>query len=189
MDTRLQTIIAAIIITAVWMLFGFFPACIALIISAFATVFFQSKKTDDFFSNIGMNENKIVIHAQYCGGHPQIVASGLLEADIAIDNSSFAFLTAGKYVKVSYQSVISASSETEKSLTASRLLTLGIFAFAFKKKDMFLKIDLKDDVVGNIAIIFKTTNGKFTNADYISQLIMSKLYLSRASLNIRNEQD
>ena len=63
--------------------------------------------------------------------------------------------------------------DTAERMTLARVLVLGIFAFGFKKKDLFLKIEYHDDIGGVASVVF----GQGTGTDV--QTLSSQLLADR----------
>lgn len=97
--------------------------------------------------------------AEYLGGHAAHVkkASG----NILTDREGVVFKTVvlGKEVfTIPYKGITAIESDTATRLSIGRLLLVGIFAFAWKKKDKFLKITYKDETDFENSVVFGKLN-------------------------------
>ena len=75
--------------------------------------------------------------------------------------------------RVQYASIIGASVDTAERMTLARAVALEIFAFGFKKKDKFLKLDFTDS--GNLAVTVVFAKASFNiEMDTLQGKILAK---------------
>lgn len=95
--------------------------------------------------------------AEYLGGHPTHVKKAT--GNLMTAPSGIVFKTLFKELfTIPYEQISSIESDTADRLSLGRLLMVGIFAFAWKKKDKFLKITYKDATGFEHHIIFGKLN-------------------------------
>lgn len=105
-----------------------------------------------------------VSDVEYKGGHPLITKEG--KANIEIYNSKIAIECFMTRHEIDFKNILNVNYETqdqmEKRITATRLLTLGVFALAFKKKkkttEKFLTVDFRDENDIEITVVFSGSN-------------------------------
>jgi len=91
--------------------------------------------------------------AHYLGGHPacvkQIAGNLITKPEGLVFNAMFK-----DRFTIPYKEITAVESDTAERLSIGRMLLVGIFAFALKKKDKFLKITCKDETGFENNIIF-----------------------------------
>jgi len=92
--------------------------------------------------------------------------------------SSVGFAEGGLVIRVGretrpvrYEDIAEACEETEKSITLGRMLLVGVFALALKKKTHYLRITFKDDTGGSNNLLFECKEARF-----IAQKVMQERY-------------
>jgi hypothetical protein len=83
--------------------------------------------------------------------------------------------------RIPYDQIVSVSVDTAERMTLTRVVLLGIFAFGFKKKDLFLKIEYRDQFGATLALVFAKAPG--TDIQTLSgQLLANRSeFLARSS--------
>lgn len=129
----------------------------------------------------------------YKGGHPKL--SKEKKCNLVISNngveincglSGNAFVSFEQITGVHYET----SEQIEKRITATRLLTLGVFALAFKKKNIekFLTIDYTDNGLDN-TILFNGSNSQVAHSEAFNRLSNFKSTSELKNLNDSNQQN
>lgn len=124
---------------------------------------------------------------EYKGGHPLIVKEGKVDIDLYENKLVIAYSL--NRIEASFRNILNVHYETqeqiEKRITATRLITLGVFALAFKKKkkntDKYLTIDFKDDNGLEYTALF---TGTTSNIAYSSIYNALSTYKSTHNENI-----
>lgn len=119
------------------------------------------KKRQKALQNFVSPDEKIVYeqHAgiSYLGGHPPFGAT-FMDRSMAITDRRIVFLKDAEQgiFSIPYEDMVSVSMETKESLTATRVILVGILAPLWKKKEPFLLIQMKNDIgeISPVAIGF-----------------------------------
>ena len=101
----------------------------------------------------------VTISAEYKGGHPMLTKEK--GCTLKIQNESISISCAGKNAVIGYDTITSIHYETaeqiNRRITATRILALGVFALAFKKKQKdttkYLTIDFKESGIECTTVI------------------------------------
>ena len=89
----------------------------------------------------------------YLGGHPRFLqqTSGVLTTKP--EGLEFGVVFKGNFL-IPYKAISTIEADTAERLSIGRMLLVGIFAFAWKKKDKFLKVTYKDETGFESNVIF-----------------------------------
>lgn len=131
----------------------------------------------------------------YKGGHPKLNKEkkcNLVITDSGINiNCGFngnAFVSFEQITGIHYET----SEQIEKRITATRLLTLGVFALAFKKKkkntEKYLTIDYTDNGLDN-TILFNGPNSQVAHSEAFNRLSSFKSTSELQNQNDSNQQN
>lgn len=130
--------------------------------------------------------NDTSVKVEYKGGHPALPKEG--DCTLKMTNDSVTLsISLARYATIDYATINNISFETAeqigKRITATRLLTLGVFALAFKKKtkdsEKYLTIEFSENGIDS-AVLF---GGKKAQEAY------SKLYERFAGYKNRVEKE
>lgn len=110
----------------------------------------------------------VTIDAEYKGGHPMLDKEK--GCKLQISNDYLSITCGGKVAGIQYENITGIHYETaeqiNRRITATRILTLGVFALAFKKKQKdttkYLTIDFKESGIECTTVI----SGKKSNEAY-----------------------
>jgi len=95
--------------------------------------------------------------AEYLGGHPACVkkmgGSLITKREGLVFNSMFK-----DRFTIPFTQITGVDSDTADKLSLGRMLLVGIFAFAWKKKEKFLKVSYKDETGFENSIVFGKLN-------------------------------
>lgn len=128
--------------------------------------------------------NDVTIKLDYKGGHPSL--SKEKECSLKITNENLSISYGFSSATIDFENVSAINYETaeqiSRRITATRLLTLGVFAFAFKKKkkdnEKYLTVEFIENDIES-AVLF---SGKKTQEAY------SKLYERYAGFKNRQQK-
>lgn len=121
---------------------------------------------DDILGNNKPSSEKIGSESiNYNGGHPQLTRDGNCTLTVRGDGITVSLNIFGSQ-SIAIQDIIDIHLETqeqiEERVTATRLFTLGVFAFAFKKKkknsEKYLTVDFKDSAGLTNTMLFSGKN-------------------------------
>ena len=117
--------------------------------------------------------DRVAPRVQYEGGNPSLITSMSMRAIVNSDSISFLPLFIPEANKglgtttttIPYSTIsniqVESQQEIERRITATRLLALGVFAFAVKKKEIhvseYLTIDVKDENDLEFTMVFSGT--------------------------------
>ena len=73
--------------------------------------------------------------------------------------------------RIPYDKIVDATVDTVEQFTLTRAVLVGIFAFGFKRKDKFLKLDYIDEVGTASSAVF--AKGPLAECDHIRGLILT----------------
>ncbi len=130
--------------------------------------------------------NDTSVKVEYKGGHPSLPKEG--DCTLKMTNDSVTLsISLARYATIDYATINNISFETAeqigKRITATRLLTLGVFALAFKKKtkdsEKYLTIEFSENGIDSAVLL----GGKKAQEAY------SKLYERFAGYKNRVEKD
>lgn len=95
--------------------------------------------------------------ANYLGGHPayvkQIPGNLVTKPEGLVFNAMFK-----DRFTISYKEITAVESDTAEHLTLGRMLLVGVFSLAWKKKDKFLKVSYKDNTGFQNEVVFGKLN-------------------------------
>lgn len=97
--------------------------------------------------------------AQYLGGHPDILKQ--TSGNITTLREGLSFKEAWPFkgnLLIPYDEITAVDSDTAEHLSLGRMLFVGILAFAWKKKEKFLKITYKDKTGFDSSVVFGKLN-------------------------------
>lgn len=154
--------------------FGWFSAFIAF---AFCKIMYDNAKIKTarrHMQPLNLSSN-CPIHILSClGNFPGYVFSYPQEVFLAIDIKGLGIWISGSNSVhlFTYDQVISATTETKESITAGRIIAMGLLALACKKKTDFLKVTIENGYIFHM--VFQTES-----AGILSQQIMNAKYSYR----------
>ncbi|MBT2290202.1 hypothetical protein J7E73_13830 [Paenibacillus albidus] len=138
-------------------------------------------------TEIGKSELPTILHTyrdiNYLGGHPLVPVGSVNEGTLYISQDKIFYMdstTSAKMLfELSMNNIIRCSIENKESLTAGRILLVGILAWAFKKNTSYIRIEFNDEL-GNVSnlIIVPTQDNSDQAAEInanINQLKMSSI--------------
>jgi hypothetical protein len=122
----------------------------------------SGKKRQKALQNFVSPDEKIVYeqHAgvSYLGGHPPFGAPFTDGSMIVTDRSIIFLKDVEKGIfTIPYEDMVSVSTETKESLTATRVILVGIFAPLWKKKEPFVLIQMKNEIGETSPVAFGFT--------------------------------
>lgn len=107
------------------------------------------------------NSNKKVYVVKYLGGHPEILKEGAANLILEPDKVIISIPFKGKY-ELAYNEITMEQQTHEqisKNITLGRILLVGVFALAWKKKSVdrtgYITIRYMDKDIGEVEIILK----------------------------------
>jgi len=124
--------------------------------------------------NVEPSSNTDTYEVSYLGGHPSHVLGSTITGIISLSETKLGFVR--KYFEfanfeIDLVDISEISEETKESLTLGRFIMVGVLAFAFKKKENYLRITFRNGIGEMSTIIFETPK-----ANNISQVITKKRY-------------
>lgn len=128
---------------------------------------YYSNKRRDSIDKIKSNDRKNFIKSydlvDYLGGHPLIDVSKVKEGTLFIFSEKITFADTQNDKELFFiriDDINNCSVETKESLTATRILLTGIFAWALKKNKSYVRVDFKNQLSNSNNVIFypKTNN-------------------------------
>lgn len=128
---------------------------------------------------------EVTIKLEYKGGHPMLQKEKDCQLKITNDNLTISYGISHASIEFSNISNISfeTAEQISRRITATRLITLGVFAFAFKKKkkdnEKYLTIEFLDNDM-ECAVLLAGKN---------AQMAYSRLYERYTSYKQRNKQN
>ncbi|MNB98288.1 hypothetical protein D3C75_455360 [compost metagenome] len=174
------------------MLYGFLVT--VLIILLIVTWRDSGKKIAN--AEIGKNELPDVLHTyrevNYLGGHPLVSVGSVNEGALFVAKDKVFYMDSAKnsnvLFEISIDSIIRCSVETKESLTAGRILLVGILAWAFKKYTSYVRIEFLDELKAVSNIVLTPTQSNFNQAAEISSNInqIKLLSLKTPAQEVRN---
>ena len=125
----------------------------------------------------------VTISAEYKGGHPMLTKEK--DCKLKITNESLAISCAGQTAVIGYDTITGIHYETaeqiSRRITATRILALGVFALAFKKKQKdttkYLTIDFTESSIDCTTVI----SGKKSNEAYSKLFERYSNYIKRSN--------
>ncbi|WP_438496715.1 hypothetical protein [Paenibacillus sp. IHBB 3054] len=129
----------------------------------------------------GKNELPNILHTyrdvNYLGGHPLVPVGSVNEGTFYISQDKISYMDSTNNSKMLFEifivNVKKCSIENKESLTAGRILLVGILAWAFKKNTSYIRIEFYDEL-GNVSnLILAPTQDNSEQAAKINASINS----------------
>ncbi len=105
-------------------------------------------------------------NVKYLGGHPLIDVSKVIDGSLYLLNNEIRYtdnFNKKELFKIPLNDIKNCCMETKESITATRLLLTGIFAFALKKKRKYIRVEFKNEL--------NDTNNLILTANNVNQII------------------
>jgi len=136
---------------------------IIVIIIVFILAFIGLKEKNDFKKKAKQSGDKHFIDTHYLGGHP-IETEGTKHGGLLINQEEIKFIkvhsiSSGGTFKIDTDDILDCSLETKKSISAKRMLLVGLLAFALKKGKNYVRIKFEHKL-GESEVVFNNTKGK-----------------------------
>lgn len=135
---------------------------IVIFLSVAITVFVKAWDANVQKQNLEKQGTKVssMFIATYLGGIPSFNITSPCDASIVLDDNIgiISIVCNDEKELISYNNVKTISNETKESLSALRLLAIGIFAFAFKSKTNYFRITYTNDINEEVTIVFQSNS-------------------------------
>ena len=138
------------------------------------------KKKSEFHDSLVGNSQKDgdskveTYNVDYLGGHPSTIVKSPLSGTISISPCRIGFIAnyfPDLNFAINLDDITEISQETQESLSLGRFLMVGVLAFAFKKKQDYIRISFKNGIGEISTLVFESSK-----AGWVAQVINQKRY-------------
>lgn len=156
------------------------------------SLYFQNEKAEHKkkYETEILKEEKIINDyekVKYLGGHPLVEISNTTDGNLYLLSDEIRyvdFITKKELFRIPLEDIKGCTAETKESITATRILMTGIFAFALKKQKKYVRIEFKNKLSDSNNIIMTNSNVN----KIISDINKRRLYL-REHYTEKNEEN
>jgi hypothetical protein len=142
-----------------------------IIVIGLGAALIRAKDTGDRLQEENISA-ELVWNVKYLGGIQSFIIDKPTDALIIVDTKNIVFVMIDDLKEqIELNNIKNATVETRESLSASKLVLVGIFAFALKDRTNYLRLTYINDIDEEANAIFEASNGNL-----IAQTIMNKRY-------------
>lgn len=162
-------VILFLLITKGWLYLAFMAG--AIVVISLVVILFKAKDTGDKLKERNIKA-ELMWNVKYLGGIQSFVIDKPTDCLIIIDNKNTLFVMIDDIKEhIELNNIKNATAETKESLSVSKLVLVGIFAFALKDKTNYLKLTYINDIGEEANAIFEANN-----SNLIAQTVMNRRY-------------